>query len=122
MCTMNLKTTIKDRMDVIEPLIKDKKVLDLGVVDSRRKRHKTGERLEKLPNLLFRRICEINPDTMGVDIDEQGVAILREQGFKVAAADVMTMDLGQRFDVIIAGEIIEHLENPGNFYVIWQSL
>ena len=102
-------------MDVIEPLIKNKKVLDLGVVDSRRKRNKTGERLEKLPNLLFRRICEINPDTMGVDIDEQGVVILREQGLKVEAANVMTMDLEQRFDVIIAGEIIEHLENPGIF-------
>ncbi len=112
---MNLKTTIKDRMAVIEPLIKDKKVLDLGVVDSRRKRHETGDRLETLPNLLFRRVCEINPETMGIDIDEQGIAILREQGFKVKAANVMTMDLEQRFDVIIAGEIIEHLENPGDF-------
>jgi SAM-dependent methyltransferase len=112
---LNFKTTIKNRMEVIEPLIKDKKVLDLGVVDSRRDRHQTKERLEKLPNLLFRRICDINPETMGVDIDKQGIALLRKQGFNVEVADVMKMDLGKKFDVIIAGEIIEHLENPGIF-------
>ena len=115
MDVLNFKTKIKDRMDVIEPLIKNKKVLDLGVVDSRRSRHQTNERLEKFPNLLFRRVCEINPETLGVDVDEQGIAILKEQGFNVIAADVMNMDLEELFDVIIAGEIIEHLENPGIF-------
>ena len=29
--------------------------------------------------------------------------------------DVETMDLRRQFDTIVAGEIIEHLENPGKF-------
>ncbi len=30
-------------------------------------------------------------------------------------ADVETMDLGETYDVIVAGDIIEHLSNPGRF-------
>ena len=59
--------------------------------------------------------CEINSDTLGVDVDEEGVNILQEQGFRAKTADVITMDLGEQFDTIIAGEIIEHLVNPGQF-------
>jgi 2-polyprenyl-3-methyl-5-hydroxy-6-metoxy-1,4-benzoquinol methylase len=115
MGNVRIVKTVNDRMEVIEPLVIGKRVLDLGAVDSRRGKHATGDRLEKLPNLLFRHICAVNPETIGVDVDEQGIAILREQGLKVVAADGTTMDLGERFDVIIAGEIIEHLENPGSF-------
>lgn len=113
---INFKRAIKDRMEIIGPLVKGRKTLDLGVVDSRRGRAKTDDRLvEKTPSLLFYHICKINPDTLGIDIDEEGVKILQEQGYHAKAADVITMDLGEQFDTIIAGEIIEHLVNPGQF-------
>lgn len=106
---------VHDRMDIIADYVKDRKTLDLGVVDSRRKKHATSDRLEKLPNLLHSRICEINPDTVGVDIDEEGVEILNKRGHNTIVADVHHMDLGEKFDTIVAGEIIEHLPNPGLF-------
>lgn len=106
---------VNDRLEVINPLIENGKVLDLGVVDSRRMRRKTSERLEAKANLLFRQICKINPKTLGVDIDDEGVQILRQEGYNVTTANVMTMNLGEQFDVIVAGEIIEHLDNPGQF-------
>jgi SAM-dependent methyltransferase len=65
--------------------------------------------------LLFRKIAEANPDTVGVDIDAEGVEVLREMGYSVQCADVQTMNLQKLFDIIIAGELIEHLENPGQF-------
>lgn len=103
-------------MDIIAPLVKNRKTLDLGVVDSRLARAKTSERLsKKSPSLLYRRICKINPDTLGIDIDQDGINILEEQGFKATTANVMTMDLSEQFDTIVAGEIIEHLSNPGQF-------
>lgn len=103
-------------MEVIAPLVNGRKTMDLGVVDSRRGRAETGERLvKKSPSSLFRRICKINPDALGIDTDEEGVNLLQEQGFRVKTADVITMDLGEQFDTIIAGEIIEHLVNPGQF-------
>ncbi len=112
---LTFKSSIRDRLEVITPLVKSGKILDLGVVDSRRMRHETSERLETKANLLFRQICKINPRTLGVDIDDEGIEILREEGYHVRTDNVMTMNLGEQFDVIIAGEIIEHLDNPGQF-------
>ena len=50
-----------------------------------------------------------------MDIDAEGVDVLNGQGYPRIVADVETMDLGRTFDTIVAGEIIEHLENPGRF-------
>ena len=108
------KGAIRDRMDVIGPLVTGRKTLDLGIVDSIPGAAGRTRCLDN-PRLLFAKICKLNPDTIGVDMDAEGIAILAERGYNVVTADVMTMDLGTRFDTIIAGEIIEHLANPGQF-------
>lgn len=103
-------------MEIIAPLVKEGKVLDMGVVESRRGRRDTESQLERHhSNLLFRQICELNNECMGVDIDGEGIELLKSQGFNATTADVVTMDLEQQFDAIIAGEIIEHLPNVGQF-------
>jgi SAM-dependent methyltransferase len=110
------RRTIADRFPLIEQYIQPPaEVMDLGCVDSRPDRHTAEQRMEHKPNLLFKRMVETNPQTMGIDIDADGVEALRRRGFNVVVADVETMDLGRRFDVIVAGEIIEHLDNPGLF-------
>ncbi len=100
---------------MLAPLVRDKKVLDLGVVDYRERRRDNEQYFETHPTLLFRQIAEINPDVTGVDIDEIGIEHLRSKNYHVICDNVETMSLGTKFDVIIAGEIIEHLENPGLF-------
>jgi SAM-dependent methyltransferase len=85
-----ISKTIRDRFPIIEQYVRDRTVMDLGCVDSRAARHDAAARIEYKANLLHKRIAEVN-------------------------RDVLTMDLGKRFDTIIAGEIIEHLENPGKF-------
>jgi SAM-dependent methyltransferase len=112
---LEIERVVKDRMEVIAPLVRGHRTLDLGVVDSRRNRQGTTERLERKAGLLFRQISEVNPDVVGVDIDDEGIAILWQQGFHARTADVMTMDLKETFEVIVAGEIIEHLTDPGQF-------
>lgn len=109
------ETTITDRLPVIERFIRTGEVLDLGCVDARPQRHTAEQRMQHKPNLLFKRICEINPRTLGLDINADGVNVLRQMGFNVECGDVETIDLGRQFDTIVAGEIIEHLENPGRF-------
>jgi SAM-dependent methyltransferase len=52
---------------------------------------------------------------LGVDYLEDAVARLRERGFDVVCANVETMDIGDRFEVIVAGDLIEHLNNSGHF-------
>ena len=102
-------------MEVLKDLVRDGKVLDLGVVDYRERRQDDDQYFETHPTLLFRQITDINPDVVGVDIDEAGINKLLAKNFNVICANVETMTLGRTFDVIVAGEIIEHLENPGMF-------
>lgn len=108
---------VKDRFHVIRKFVEDRKVLDLGVVDSWIAKGLSRSRIENETNLLFKQIAEINQDVLGIDQDKEGIETLREQGYNVQCADVQTMDLGRRFDTIICCEIIEHLENPGRFLV-----
>lgn len=108
--------TLQDRFQVIEPHVgAGKDVLDLGCVDSRKAKHSAQERFEYKANLLHKRIAEANPQVIGIDIDQEGAKVLNDQGYRVLVEDVETMDLGRQFDTVVAGEIIEHLENPGKF-------
>jgi 2-polyprenyl-3-methyl-5-hydroxy-6-metoxy-1,4-benzoquinol methylase len=105
---------IADRFPVIERYVRGRAVLDLGCVDSRIAKGDARSRISK-PNLLFKRIADVNPAVVGLDIDPGGVEVLRAMGYDVVCGDVERVDLGRTFDTIVAGEIIEHLENPGLF-------
>lgn len=108
-------SVVRDRFPILRPYVEgERQVMDLGCVDSRPRRNTAAERIAK-PNFMFTRLCEVNRSILGVDIDEQGIEQLKEQGYNAVCADVEKMDLGRRFDTIIAGEIIEHLENCGLF-------
>ncbi len=109
------ETVLRDRMTVIEPLIKGGAVLDLGCVDARTQIVDSAERIEHKPNLLHKRIFTINPNVVGVDIDPTGVTALNSAGYHVICGDVENDDFGGPYDAIIAGELIEHLENPGRW-------
>ncbi len=111
-------------MEVLADLVKPPaKVMDLGCVDSRRAAHATtAARIEAVERrdggtFLHRQIREINPDVLGVDLDAEGVEHLNRNGHAAVAGNVETIDppAGGGFDVIVAGEIIEHVENPGIF-------
>ena len=107
--------SIPDRLEVIANLVRDRAVLDLGVVDARTTRGSAEKRFERDGKILFFRLAEINPDIVGLDLDAEGVEVLKQRGYNAVCGDVHVVDLGRQFDTIIAGEIIEHLDNPGQF-------
>jgi 2-polyprenyl-3-methyl-5-hydroxy-6-metoxy-1,4-benzoquinol methylase len=107
--------TVQDRFEVIRPYVESGEVMDVGCVDARPARHDAATRIARKPNLLFKQITQLNPRALGVDIDPEGIEHLKQAGYEAVCADVETMDLGRKFDCIVAGEIIEHLENPGLF-------
>ena len=56
------------------------------------------------------------PDTIGIDLDPARISQLQAHGYpNVMVGNAEFFDLGRRFDTIVAGELIEHLPNPGLF-------
>lgn len=101
---------VKNRFDAIESYIKGKTVLDIGCVDARpdgkKKYQSTG---------LHRFLNEHASQLIGVDTDQDGVKQMQKDGYNVIEANAEDMNLGRRFDCIVAGELIEHLSNQGLF-------
>lgn len=58
---------------------------------------------------------ETSADVMGIDIDEEAIEQMKEDGYDVAVADAQSFALDETFDAIVAGEVIEYLPNPGGF-------
>jgi SAM-dependent methyltransferase len=52
-------------------------------------------------------------DILGLDIDKQNVEHMRSLGMEVEVGDAQRLDYAEKFDSVILGELIEHLENPG---------
>ena len=50
---------------------------------------------------------------IGVDILKKEIKKLNKLGYDLICQDVEKLKLNKKFDVIIAGELIEHLSNPG---------
>ncbi len=102
------KKLISDRWDIIEGYISNKSLLDLGCVD-----HEASNESGK--HWLHRKMREKASKTLGVDYLPHEVEKLKRMGYEVVQGNVENLDLGKQFDVIVAGNIIEHLSNPGLF-------
>jgi len=102
---------IKDREKFIISKCSGKRVLNLGAIDF----------YENQICGLHKKLMAVSKDVIGIDIDEKGIKIAEKAGFKnIYYGDVENLnktyfDFKYDFDVIIAGEIIEHLSNPGRF-------
>ena len=102
------------RVDYIKSLCRGKSVLHLGCADW----PYTSQRLE-MGSLLHLELAGIASELWGVDFDEPGLEILRRRGvsnlFKADLEHLETVEVNRTFEVILAGEMIEHLANPGLF-------
>jgi hypothetical protein len=102
------------RVDFIKNASRDKKVLHLGCTNYPYTRDAIRNKM-----LLHFDLEKTARELYGFDFDQDGLDILAETGSaNLYRADLENLDevpLDQRFEVIIAGEIIEHLCNPGSF-------
>jgi 2-polyprenyl-3-methyl-5-hydroxy-6-metoxy-1,4-benzoquinol methylase len=82
-----------------------KRVLDIGVVSH-------AARYIRDPNWRHGKIREVASRCVGIDILEKLVGELKAQGFDVRCVDATSSeDLGERFDLVFAGDVMEHVDN-----------
>lgn len=98
-----------DRTEYILKQSENKRVLHVGCADY----PVTEERIEK-GNLLHSKITDIAKEVLGIDNSTEGIGILYKSGFanvKVYDAENIK-ELGTRFELILAGDVLEHMNNP----------
>lgn len=105
----------RPREEIIVELCRGKNVLHFGFTDA----PLTRERISG-GNLLHTRILAVANRTYGVDIDEPAMAIYREMTgdprfskLDIEADDAPAPAIDESFDLIVFGETLEHLRNPG---------
>lgn len=99
---------VLDRYKTISGLVRGKRVLDVGCVDHDLSNRRKSVWLHKL-------LHECAASVTGLDYDAKNVDQLVREGYTAVCADATNFDLGQNFDVVVAGELIEHLANPAGF-------
>lgn len=107
---------VHGRRNVILRRCEGKRVLHLGCVDSGllEERFARGE-------LMHQQLASVANELWGVDIDREGISFLRARGVAhVTCADICREAEAralarEEFDIILATEVLEHLENPGMF-------
>lgn len=104
------------REDFLVELSRNKRVLHFGFTDA----PFTKTSLEA-GTMLHRRINDVAASLYGVDVDRAAVEIYRQATgdtsntiLDIEAEPHLTRDLTDQYDLILFGEILEHLKNPGN--------
>ena len=60
-------------------------------------------------------VAETNATVHGIDISIDAVNEMQNDGYNVSVGDAENFNFNRKFDLIIAGEVIEYLSNPGQF-------
>ena len=94
------------KLDFILAHCRGRRVLDVGCVQH------TWEQSHRNPNWLHKRIREVSASCVGVDYLTDEVERLKELGYDVVAGDVLRDEPPGRFEVVVLGDLIEHLESP----------
>jgi predicted TPR repeat methyltransferase len=117
-----MSIVLVDRVSYLVEACHRKRVLHLGCTDWPYTEQKLAS-----GSLLHARISSVASSLVGVDADPQGVACFRQMGFPetyVENVENFSSPLvkDRAYDVIVAGEILEHLENCGLFLRSVQNL
>jgi SAM-dependent methyltransferase len=99
---------ISRRANQVIPLVEGPRVLHVGCA--------AHEPDPNDPTWLHGALCKRFPDAAGLDLRRDLIEKLEKLGFRnLYVANAETFDIDREFDTIVAGDIIEHLSNPGAF-------
>jgi 2-polyprenyl-3-methyl-5-hydroxy-6-metoxy-1,4-benzoquinol methylase len=91
---------------------KGKRVLDVGCVGQSRG-YETSE-------WLFNKFNAVAKSVTGVDVNEEGIALLKREGLNVVSRTEL-QSISEQYDVIIMSDVIEHVDNPGQLLLDYSA-
>jgi SAM-dependent methyltransferase len=109
------RTPPVNRREIVLAAARDKRVIHLGFTDEHVSAQKRAD-----GRWLHGALASVTSDLVGLDLDEAGVAEAASEGYEAYPVDlqdagsVLALQLVPA-DLVVAGEIIEHLDSPGQF-------
>lgn len=106
-----MKKLIKDRHDYIIEYCRWKKVLHLGCIWN------SYQSVGKYEPWLHKEICDVSKTCVWVDFDKERIPFAEKaSNSKIHYWDVQNFAIGDTFEVVVAAEIIEHIEDFRGFF------
>jgi len=103
---------IENRVDWIVEQVRNKDILDVGSCGFSWMTRPSWFERDWVHAVIVRNARSV----LGIDIYKEGIERARKFGYHdIIYADAENFSLNRKFDVIFAGEMIEHLSNPGLF-------
>jgi 2-polyprenyl-3-methyl-5-hydroxy-6-metoxy-1,4-benzoquinol methylase len=95
-----------DYMDWLTSRVPGRSCLDIGAVEY-------DLAYSERPTWKHARLVEAAERVVGIDLVEGAVEVLRGRGYDIRVYDATSdADVGERFDVVVIGDVIEHVANP----------
>lgn len=110
---------LPSREEIIVPLVQGRRVLDCGGID-----HYAAEEKLASGEWLHATIAQHAKQCIGVDILKENVDRINSVGrYRFVAGNVEDLPYIEEFDIVVAGEVVEHLYNMGRFLdSAWRAL
>jgi 2-polyprenyl-3-methyl-5-hydroxy-6-metoxy-1,4-benzoquinol methylase len=99
-----VKSTKSVRFRQLYRFYEGKDILDIGCA--------VGYKKE---DWMHKNIKAVAHSIVGMDLDSKSVEEIRKMGFDVEQGNAQDFNINRKFNLVHAGELIEHLDNPGGF-------
>lgn len=101
---------LDNRRKILERYCRNKTILDIGSVGG----IGNSSQPDKFTHDIIRGVAK---EVVGLDYSKKAVEYWNSRGYNLIHADAgdSNLDLGRKFEVIFAGEVMEHIENQGIF-------
>lgn len=100
---------LRHLFEITDPMMRDRTVLDIGSIG-----HHFEERRRE-GTFYLEHFSDLAAYAKGIDILTDAVSKAQAAGFNVEVGNAETFTDDRQYDVIFAGELIEHVNNAGNF-------
>jgi len=100
-----------DRNKYLVNCAHNKKVLHIGCTD-----FPVTESRIKTQMLIHKDLVDVAKSITGIDISEDGIRLLEKYNIdRVIKMDAESISIDEKYELILAGDVVEHMSNPGKF-------